>query len=116
MHDQIEALLAAADSRPATPWEAPQVDPADDDPAQSDRWAPRVMVADDDSAFRAMIRGWLSDLGIADVVEARDGAWAVELATRTRPDLILMDLRMPNMNGIEATRRVRMILPAKGFG
>jgi CheY-like chemotaxis protein len=72
---------------------------------------PRIMVVDDDDGFRTMIRDWLADEGITGIDEATNGAEAVELAPTARPDLVLMDVRMPRMNGIEAAERIREILP-----
>lgn len=67
----------------------------------------RVGLVDDDSLVRAglsMILG--ADPGIAVVGEAADGSGAVELVQRHRPDVLLMDVRMPTMDGIAATRAV----------
>ena len=67
----------------------------------------RVALVDDDSLVRAglsMILG--ADPGIEVVGEAGDGSGAVELVQRHRPDLLLMDVRMPTMDGIAATRAV----------
>src|SRR5437899_6587585 len=58
---------------------------------------PRMMVVDDDAGFRTMLRDWLEEEQVRVVAEAADGAKAVELATDTSPDLILMDLRMPKL-------------------
>ena len=67
----------------------------------------RVLVADDHPAFRRGMRAILgTDAGTELVGEATDGEEAVALALEVRPDVILMDLNMPNMTGIEATRRI----------
>jgi DNA-binding NarL/FixJ family response regulator len=63
----------------------------------------RVLVVDDHAFYRAGLRGMLEDEGF-EVTEARSGPVAVELAARAAPDVVLMDLHMPGMSGVEATR------------
>lgn len=65
-----------------------------------------ILVADDTDDIRLMIRVMLENKGHR-VLEAEHGREAVELAMRERPDVILMDLSMPVMDGIEATKRLR---------
>ncbi|MGY1651296.1 response regulator [Geodermatophilus sp. SYSU D01119] len=67
----------------------------------------RVVVADDHALVRSGITGLLEAGDVEVVGEAGDGAEAVEVALRTRPDVVVMDVRMPRLDGIEATRRLR---------
>jgi DNA-binding NarL/FixJ family response regulator len=72
----------------------------------------RVLIADDQRVVReglSMVLGLLPDVTV--VGAASDGLEAVELAERLRPDVVLMDLRMPHCDGVEATRRLRERVP-----
>jgi DNA-binding NarL/FixJ family response regulator len=67
----------------------------------------RVLLADDQGLVRAGFRALLEDAdGVEVVGEAGDGAEAVALARSARPDVVLMDIRMPVLDGLEATRRI----------
>ena len=66
----------------------------------------RVVVADDQQLVRTGFRMILAADGIDVVGEAADGLAAIEAVQRTRPDVVLMDIRMPVLDGLEATRRI----------
>jgi CheY-like chemotaxis protein len=67
---------------------------------------PTVLVVDDTQAVRIVLRMQLIILGYC-VIEARDGLGAVDVARRERPDLILMDIGLPMLDGLEAARLLR---------
>lgn len=72
----------------------------------------RILIADDTDLVRqGLIRLLSEETGWTVCGEARDGLEALQKARELLPDLILLDLRMPGLNGLEATRRLRLELP-----
>lgn len=71
-----------------------------------------VLIADDHTVLRELLqvqlREWFAEL---DIIEVEDGERAVAVATETRPDVIIMDLDLPGINGIEATRAIKQLRP-----
>ncbi|WP_437757201.1 AAA family ATPase [Sorangium sp. So ce1389] len=105
---EVEVPLADASAAPAAGAPAIQA---------PERWArvtgyagPRraVLVVDDQAENRAVLRDMLAPLGFV-VVEASSGGEALALASARRPDLVVMDLAMPELDGIETTRRLRKL-------
>jgi DNA-binding NarL/FixJ family response regulator len=72
----------------------------------------RVLLADDHGVVRKGVREFLEEEPDLDVVgEAGDGAQAVEMALALRPDVVVMDIKMPQLSGIEATKRIKAAAP-----
>jgi DNA-binding NarL/FixJ family response regulator len=71
----------------------------------------RVLIADDHPQVRSVLRRLLVEASFDVCGEAADGLEAIESARRLQPDVIVMDLRMPHMNGIEAARAIRAEFP-----
>lgn len=65
-----------------------------------------VLVVDDHEGFRAFARQFLSAQGFTVVGEAADGAAALEAAGRLRPDVVLLDVQLPDIDGFEVSRRL----------
>src|SRR5437899_2523080 len=73
----------------------------------------RILIADDQPTLRSLLRRELERTGSFEVCgEALDGVDAVAKAERLRPDLIILDLRMPVMNGLEAASVIERVLPS----
>ena len=71
----------------------------------------KILIADDHALFRDSLRSLLTARGLEVAGEARDGKEAVELARRLQPDIVLMDLSMPVLDGLAATRLISAELP-----
>lgn len=71
----------------------------------------RIVIADDHALFRDSLRSLLAARDLEVVGEARNGKEAVDLAWQLKPDVLLMDLMMPEMDGLEATKRLAAELP-----
>ena len=72
----------------------------------------RLLLADDHRMLRDSLRRSLEEHGFDVVGEAADGAEAVRLAQALTPDVVLMDVSMPNLDGVEATRQISRVVPA----
>jgi two-component system alkaline phosphatase synthesis response regulator PhoP len=75
----------------------------------------KILVAEDERDIRELVMFSLKGLGGFDVVQAPNGEEAVKVATVERPDLILMDVRMPRMTGYEACKRLKEIDATKNI-
>ncbi|HEV3014743.1 MAG TPA: response regulator transcription factor [Actinomycetota bacterium] len=73
---------------------------------------PRVLLADDHTRLREALRDLLEETGFEVVGESGDGADAVAMAGQLAPDIVVIDLRMPVLNGLDATRLIKDARPA----
>jgi DNA-binding NarL/FixJ family response regulator len=73
--------------------------------------SPRVLLVDDHDLFRTGLRTLLEEQGVDVVGEADNGTKALESLRETAPDVVVMDLNMPGISGVEATRQIAMISP-----
>ena len=72
---------------------------------------PRILVADDEAEIRSVLRKFLSGLIECDISEAADGRQALELLKKEPYDLVLMDIKMPGISGIDATKKIKESYP-----
>jgi len=70
-----------------------------------------IMIADDAAFMRKMIRSTLTSVGYTNFIEAPNGKEAVKLFAAENPDLVFLDVTMPEMNGLEALKRIMAISP-----
>ena len=70
----------------------------------------KVLIADDEPLIRQDLKEILTDAGYEVIAEARDGHHALELAKETYPELLIMDIKMPNINGLEAAEEIQIAL------
>jgi NarL family two-component system response regulator LiaR len=85
--------------------------PREEAPAPGSDRSLRVIIADDDAFARRIIRQALQAAGIVVIAETGNGREAVELVLHYRPDVVLLDIVMPQLDGITATRRIRKEIP-----
>ncbi|HEY6758580.1 MAG TPA: response regulator transcription factor [Baekduia sp.] len=72
----------------------------------------RVVVVDDDTELRSRLRGALQDAGLTVIAEADNGRDAIDLAAHFRPDVVIMDIVMSNIDGLSATRAIAQRAPS----
>jgi DNA-binding NarL/FixJ family response regulator len=91
--------------------QADMVDDIDETTHEAEGAAARVLLVDDHDLFRTGLRNLLEEQGVDVVGEAANGADAIRAVRELAPDVVVMDLNMPGMTGVEATRQVSSIAP-----
>lgn len=101
-------MIQAPDRRPAATTATADLTAA----TSPSRSAPRLLLADDHRTLRQGLRRSLTDMGFDVVGEAGDGREAVALTARLSPDIVLMDVSMPGVDGVEAARLIHRSMPS----
>lgn len=71
----------------------------------------KIMLVDDAAFMRMMLKNTLTQAGYTDLIEAEDGVKAVEAYTAEKPDLVFMDITMPNKDGLETLKEIKAMDP-----
>ncbi|MEM2650100.1 MAG: response regulator, partial [Candidatus Nitrosocaldus sp.] len=71
----------------------------------------KILVVDDAAFMRLVLKDILKNLGYTNIIEASDGAMAVEQYKKFKPDIVTMDVNMPKMDGIQALKQIVKINP-----
>ena len=71
----------------------------------------KILLVDDAAFMRMMLKNTLSQAGYTDLIEAEDGVKAVEAYTAEKPDLVFMDITMPNKDGLETLKEIKAMDP-----
>lgn len=72
----------------------------------------KILIVDDAAFMRMMIKDTLKKNGYENIIEASDGELAVQMYKADKPDLVIMDITMPNKNGLEALKEIKELDPA----
>ena len=72
----------------------------------------KSMLVDDAAFMRMMVKNALTKSGYTDIIEAQDGAEAVKKYAEEKPDMVFMDITMPNMDGLQALKKIKEDFPA----
>ena len=72
----------------------------------------KIMLVDDAAFMRMMVKNALTKSGYTDIIEAQDGAEAVKKYAEEKPDMVFMDITMPNMDGLQALKKIKEDFPA----
>ena len=71
----------------------------------------KILIVDDAAFMRMMLKNTLTQAGYTDLIEAEDGVKAVEAYTAEKPDLVFMDITMPNKDGLETLKEIKAMDP-----